>query len=103
MVTSTHTEAISFFRGIMADWQGLRGGKSDLLNKKLDDVMDELVKGLTKGLNSDERIVGAQFAFTEFGRTQQNSFLSGVATGTVVRRRSQAGAGRKLRRTRRRN
>ena len=84
MVSATHTESVSAFRGLVAGIGGLVGGKSDTMNKKVDDVMEHLVKGLVKGLGSGERVVGAQFQFTEFGRVRENVFLSGIATGTVI-------------------
>jgi uncharacterized protein YbjQ (UPF0145 family) len=84
MVSATHTESVSVLRGLVAGIGGIVGGKSDTMNKKVDDVMEHLVKGLVKGLSANERVVGAQFQFTEFGRSERNIFLSGIATGTVI-------------------
>ncbi len=84
LVNATHTEAVSVFRGIVAGIGGILGGKSETMNKKVDDVMEHLVKKLTRDLSSGERIVGVQFQFTEFGRSEQNVFLSGIATGTII-------------------
>jgi uncharacterized protein YbjQ (UPF0145 family) len=101
MVSATHTESVSLFRGLIAGIGGLIGGKSETMNKKVNDVMINLVTGLTKDLGADERVVGAQFQFTEFGRTEQNVFLSGIASGTVIRPKRHAGG--MHRQTRRRN
>jgi uncharacterized protein YbjQ (UPF0145 family) len=84
LVSATHTEGVSVFRGIVAGIGGLIGGKSDTMNKKVDDVMEHLFRKLTRDLSAGERIVGVQFQFTEFGRTEQNVFLSGIAAGTII-------------------
>jgi uncharacterized protein YbjQ (UPF0145 family) len=98
-ISATHTESVSLFRGLVAGIGGLIGGKSDTMNKKVDDVMNHLVQKLQSQLASGERIVGTQFQFTEFGRVEQNVFLSGIATGTVVGpKASRSGGGTRRRR-----
>ncbi len=84
LVFVTHTEALSLARGIVAGVMGLFGGKSDLMNKKVDDVMKSLEKKLQAKLGPGEKIVGVRFEFAEFGREESNSFLSGIATGTLL-------------------
>jgi uncharacterized protein YbjQ (UPF0145 family) len=83
-VTATHTEALSLFRGIAAELGGLIGGKSDLMNKKVNDVMNKLLEKLRAQLGVNEKIIGAKFEFAEFGRSEGNTFLSGIATGTII-------------------
>lgn len=101
-VTATHTEALSFFRGIAAELGGLLGGKSDLMNKKVNDVMNTLLEKLRAQLGMKEKIVGARFEFAEFGRSEGNTFLSGIATGTIVAEKSpSSGGSRKTRKLRR--
>jgi uncharacterized protein YbjQ (UPF0145 family) len=97
-VTATHTEALSLFRGLAAELGGLIGGKSDLMNKKVNDVMNKLIEKLRAQLGVKERIVGARFEFTEFGRSEGNTFLSGIATGTVIAEKPVSGGSRRLRR-----
>jgi uncharacterized protein YbjQ (UPF0145 family) len=80
----THTEALSLARGFVAGITGLFGGKSDIMNKKVNDVMENLGKKLQAKLGPGEKIVGVRFEFAEFGREQSNSFLSGIATGTLL-------------------
>jgi len=99
-VTATHTEALSLFRGIVAELGGLIGGKSDLMNKKVDDVMNKLIEKLRGQLGMKEVIVGARFEFTEFGRSEGNTFLSGIATGTILREKSVSGGSRNTRKLR---
>jgi uncharacterized protein YbjQ (UPF0145 family) len=84
LVVVTHTEALSLARGFVAGIAGLFGGKSDIMNKKVNDVMASLVQKLQAKLGPDEKIVGVRFEFAEFGREQSNSFLSGIATGTLL-------------------
>lgn len=84
LVTATHTEGLSLARGFIAEIGGIFGGKSDLMNKKVNDVMNMLLEKLKKQLQSGERIVGARFEFAEFGRSEGSTFLSGIATGTII-------------------
>ena len=97
LVTATHTEGLSLARGFVAELGGLFGGKSDLMNKKVNDVMMALIQKLQKQIQGNERIIGARFEFAEFGRSEGNTFLSGIATGTIIAPRSTGGR----RRTRR--
>lgn len=101
LVTATHTEGLSLFRGAFAELGGLLGGKSDLMNKKVDDVMENLTSKLRKQINGGERIVGLKFEFAEFGRSEGNTFLSGIATGTLLSPKAQKGGKRKTMRRRR--
>jgi uncharacterized protein YbjQ (UPF0145 family) len=84
IVLATHTEALSLARGFVAGIMGVFGGKSDLMNKKVNDVMAVLIKNLEAKIGPGEKIVGVRFEFAEFGREQSNSFLSGIATGTLI-------------------
>jgi uncharacterized protein YbjQ (UPF0145 family) len=84
LVTATHTEGLSLARGFIAEIGGLFGGKSDLMNKKVNDVMNMLIQKLQKQIQSGERIIGVSFEFAEFGRSEGNTFLSGIATGTII-------------------
>jgi uncharacterized protein YbjQ (UPF0145 family) len=89
MVLATHTEAVSLLRGFIAGVGGIFGGQSDSMNKKVDDVMSQLITKLKAQMGPGEMIIGASFQFTEFGRDQSNTFLSGIATGTLLRRKGQ--------------
>ncbi len=101
LVTATHTEGLSLARGFVAELGGLFGGKSDLMNKKVNDVMLALHQKLQKQIQGNERIVGASFEFAEFGRSEGNTFLSGIATGTIIAPRTTGGGKGKRNRTRR--
>ena len=100
LVTATHTEALSLFRGFAAELGGLIGGKSELMNKKVDDVMNKLIEKLRGQVGIRERIVGLRYEFTEFGRSEGNTFLSGIATGTLIAEKAPSGGKRKTRKLR---
>lgn len=100
LVLATHTEALSLARGFVAELGGLFGGKSDLMNKKVNDVMLALMDKLKKQISGNERIVGTKFEFAEFGRSEGSTFLSGIATGTVIAPKQVAGGKRRRNKTR---
>jgi uncharacterized protein YbjQ (UPF0145 family) len=83
-VLETHTEALSLARGFVAGITGIFGGQSDIMNKKVNDVTAKLLQKLQARIGSGEKMVGVRFEFAEFGREQSNSFLSGIATGTLL-------------------
>jgi len=97
LATATHTEGLSLLRGAVAEVSGLFGGKSDIMNKKVNDVMDNLIKKLKAQLGSNEKIVGLKFEFAEFGRSEGNTFLSGIATGTLLTPKQKGGRRKTLR------
>jgi uncharacterized protein YbjQ (UPF0145 family) len=99
IVTATHTEGLSLFRGALAELGGLLGGKSDLMNKKVNDVMDNLILKLKGQIGVNERIVGLSVEFAEFGRSEGATFLSGIATGTLITPKGQKGGAKKTLRT----
>lgn len=45
-IYATHTEAVSLLRGFMTGITSIIGGKQDMLNKKMDDVTEALMKRL---------------------------------------------------------
>ena len=83
-VLVTHTEALSLGRGLVAGITGIFGGTSDIMNKKVDDVTTKLLAKLQTKVGPGEKIVGVRFEFAEFARQESNSFLSGIATGTLI-------------------
>ena len=83
-VLVTHTEALSVGRGLVAGITGIFGGTSDIMNKKVDDVTTKLLAKLQTNVGPGEKIVGVRFEFAEFARQESNSFLSGIATGTLI-------------------
>lgn len=84
LVLVTHTEALSLGRGFVAGLTGIFGGTSDIMNKKVDDVTAQLLQKLQAKIGPGEKIVGVRFEFAEFARQEANSFLSGIATGTLL-------------------
>ena len=84
LLTVNHTEAVSLARGFVAGIIGIFGGPNDALNKKMDDVVDQLKHKIEQQMSPGECVVGLQIQFAEFGRTEQNTFLSGSAIGTLL-------------------
>lgn len=84
MVTVSHTEALSVARGFFAEVGGIFGGKSDIMNKKIIDVEKHLKTKLLERISGSDKIIGIKFNFTEFGRSEANSFLTGFASGTLI-------------------
>ncbi len=70
------------------------------MNKKVNDVMNKLIEKLRAQLGTKEKIVGARFEFAEFGRSEGNTFLSGIATGTVIAEKPVSGGSLKKKRSR---
>ena len=102
LVLVTQTESVSIFRGIAAGIGGLVGGKSETMNKKMNDLVLDLKAQLKSRLKAGQMIVGVKFEFTTFGREEANVFISGVASGTLLRRKQvKMGGGGQTRRRRR--
>lgn len=91
-IHATHTEAVSFFRGLVTGVTALIGGKQDILNKKMDDVTDALMKKIKDQIDSDQCVVGFSIELTEFGRSETNTTISGLAMGTLLKKKMKGGA-----------
>lgn len=100
-VLVTHTEALSVGRGFIAGITGIFGGSSDVMNKKVDDVTNKLLAKLKEKIGPGEKLVGVRFEFAEFARQEANSFLSGIATGTLISPKQGGMSGGKRAKTRR--
>ena len=93
-VYATHTEAVSLLRGFVSGITSLIGGKQDILNKKMDDVTGALMKKMKAQVDSDQCVVGFSIELTEFGRSDANTTISGLAMGTLLKRKAQGGGRR---------
>lgn len=98
LITATHTEAISLGRGLVAGITGIFGGQSDMMNKKLDDVVAKVREKLQAQVGPGECLIGVSLSFTEFGRSDTNTWLSGIGTGTLLVAGSSGGTRRNRRR-----
>ena len=96
-VYATHTEGVSILRGFVAGVGGIMGGKQDVLNKKMDDVTEKVMRKIRGMVDSDQCIVGLSIQLTSFGRQDTNSTISALAMGTLLKRREQGGGNRKTR------
>jgi uncharacterized protein YbjQ (UPF0145 family) len=90
-ITATHTEAVSFIRGIATGFTSMFGGKQDMLNKKMDDVLSALMKKMKMQIETDQCVVGFSIELTEFGRSETNATISGLAMGTLLKKKMQGG------------
>jgi len=90
-IYATHTEAVSLFRGIVTGFTSIIGGRQDMLNKKMDDVTEELMKQMKKQIDSDGCAVGLTIELTEFGRSEANVTISGLAMATLLKKKQNGG------------
>ena len=94
-IYATHTEAVSLLRGFVTGITSLVGGKQDILNKKMDDVTDALMKSIRQQVSADQCVVGFSIELAEFGRSEANTTISGLAMGTLLKKKGQGGGTRK--------
>ena len=98
-IYETHTEGVSLFRGIGAAITTVFGGSQGILNKKMDDLTAALLTKFKKLVGDDQCVVGFTIQLSEFGATEANTTISGLAMGTLLKRKKQDGGAK--RRTRR--
>ena len=100
MVTVSHNESISALRDIGVGFGQIFGGKSDLLEKKIVDLREGLIKEaekLVKSKGDNYIIVGFNMETSQFERV----FVI-IGTGTLLRKKKQKG-GTQSSKTRRRH
>ena len=100
MVTVSHNESISALRGIGVGIGQIFGGKSNLLEKKIVDLREGLIKEaekLVKSKGSDHMIVGFNMETSQF----ENAFVI-IGTGTLLRKKKQSGGSYRSKTRRRR-
>ena len=84
LVTANHTEAVSLARGLFAGIGAIFGGPNDMMNKKIEDVVEQLKIKISQQISPGECVVGFHMQFAEFGRSESNTYLSGSASGTIL-------------------
>ena len=93
LVVVVHTESVSMLRGIIAGIGGIIGGKSNTLDKKMNDLMDALKAKVKEAVKVNQMLVGLKFSLVSFG-SAENTFISGTASGTLLKRKEvKAGGG----------
>jgi len=100
MVTVAHNESVSALRDFGVGIGQIFGGKSSLLEKKITDLREGLIKEaekLVKEKGDNYIIVGFDMETSQFDR----AFIV-IGTGTLLRRKSQSGGSKKASKTRRR-
>jgi uncharacterized protein YbjQ (UPF0145 family) len=90
MVTAAHNEAISAVRDIGLSITQLFGGKMGLLDKKLVDLREGVIRELEEQAPEDHMIVGVDFETNILERT-----MIVVASGTLLRRKRSSGGRRR--------
>ena len=96
IVTVAHNESISFFRGIGVEFGQMFGGKSSLLEKKIVDLREGLIKEaekLVKEKGDNYMIVGFEMETSHF----EKAFII-IGTGTLLRKKKQSGGSTRRRR-----
>ena len=87
IITVSHNEAISFFREIGVKFGQIFGGKSSLLEKKIRDLRENIIKqaeALIK--DKDHMIVGFDIETSQY----QDIFIL-IGTGTMLKRKKMSG------------
>ena len=100
MVTVSHNESISALRDIGVGIGQIFGGKSDLLEKKIVDLREGLIKEaekLVKSKGDNYIIVGFNMETSQFERV----FVI-IGTGTHLRKKKQSGGAQSSKTRRRR-
>jgi uncharacterized protein YbjQ (UPF0145 family) len=90
IVTVSHNESISMLRDFGVAVGQIFGGKSELLEKKIKDLRDNIIKEAEKLIkDNDHMIVGLDIETSQY----QHIFVV-IATGTLLRRRAHSGGKR---------
>jgi uncharacterized protein YbjQ (UPF0145 family) len=100
VVTVSHNESISALRGIGVGIGQIFGGKSELLEKKIVDLREGLIKEaekLVKSKGTDHIIVAFNMETSQF----ENAFVI-IGTGTLLRKKRQNGGSKSSTRRHRR-
>jgi uncharacterized protein YbjQ (UPF0145 family) len=99
MITVAHNESISLVRGIGVEIGQIFGGKSSLLEKKITDLREGLIKEAEKIVKEkgDNYIVVA----FEMETTQFDKAFVIIGTGTLLRKKTHTGGSKKSSNTRR--
>lgn len=62
----------------------------------MDDVTGALMKKVKAQVDSDQCVIGFSIELTEFGRSDANTTISGLAMGTLLKKKAQGGGRRTL-------
>ena len=96
MVTVAHNESISLVRGIGVEFGQIFGGKSTLLEKKILDLREGLIKEaekLVKEKGENYMIVAFEMETSQYDK----AFII-IGSGTLLRKKKQSGGSTRRRR-----
>jgi len=100
IITVAHNESVSFVRAIGVGFGEMLGGKSSLLEKKIMDLREGLIKEaekLVKDKGDNYMIVGFDMETSGFGQT----FIV-IGSGTLLRKKEHSGGASRSSKTRKR-
>lgn len=87
-VFGKRVEAMSLFRGFVAGVQGLFGGQIEMVEKKIQDVVEgakaDFMKQLQLQYPEAKFVVGFQIHISDVGRDDKNQFILATVQGTAV-------------------
>lgn len=87
-IFAQRVETISLLRNIFAGIGGIIGGRSTTMEKKMEDLTKVLLeeiqaKAISKYPNA-VALIDLKLQFSDIGKTQENMFLAGQASATVL-------------------
>lgn len=87
-VFAQRVETISLLRNFMAGFGGIIGGRSTTMEKKMDDLtkvlLEEIQANAISKYPNAVALVDLKLHFSDIGKTEQNMFLAGQASATVL-------------------
>jgi len=93
-VFAQRVETISLARNVFAGIGGIVGGRSTLMEKKMNDLTQALMQELDlqakKMYPNAVALVNVQLNFSDIGKTESNMFLAGQASATALIKRVKA-------------
>jgi len=93
-VFAQRVESISVARGFFSGVTGVAGGRSTMMEKKMNDLtlalMQELDTQAKKMYPNTVALVNVQIHFSDIGKTDSNMFLTGQASATALIKRVKA-------------
>jgi uncharacterized protein YbjQ (UPF0145 family) len=93
-VFAQRVETISLARNLFAGIGGIVGGRSTLMEKKMNDLTQALMQELDlqakKMYPNAVALVNVQLIFSDIGKTESNMFLAGQASATALIKRVKA-------------
>jgi uncharacterized protein YbjQ (UPF0145 family) len=95
-VFAQRVESISIVRNFFAGIGGIAGGRSEMMEKKMNDlnkaIIEEIQIQARKAYPKAVALVDLKITFSDIGKNDQNMFLAAQASATAIIRRTKASA-----------